>query len=186
MQPCEAALPSEPALAVPWKPTEPLKPIQRATSGLRGSPPGIDSPASEPAHADCGTFQGRVLLHRLHDELADRGGVLRRADGDRVAPDELAAPKDARHALGARDGDGDGLGVEDLVLGDLGVDVDGPCADRALVGARRQTANQAGDQHLARGQPPAGLGGRHGDARERQLERGIERLAATASSRCGR
>ena len=28
-------------LFVPWKPTEPLKPIQRATSGLRGSPPGM-------------------------------------------------------------------------------------------------------------------------------------------------
>ena len=41
-QPWEAAVPSEPMLSVPWKPTEPLKPIQRALSGLFGAPPGID------------------------------------------------------------------------------------------------------------------------------------------------
>ena len=58
MQPCDAAVPSDPELAVPWKPTDPLKPIQRATSGLFGAPPGIVSPASDPAHAEFGTFQG--------------------------------------------------------------------------------------------------------------------------------
>ena len=56
-QPCEAAWPSEPASLVPWKPTEPLKPIQRATSGLSGSPPGMVLPARSPAHSELGTFQ---------------------------------------------------------------------------------------------------------------------------------
>src|SRR5712671_2765972 len=57
MQPCEAEWPSDARLAVPWKPTDPLNPIQRATSGLPGSPPGIVLPASAPAQLDFGTCQ---------------------------------------------------------------------------------------------------------------------------------
>ena len=53
-QPCDAAPPSELIVAVPWKPTEPLKPIQRATSGLPAAPPGITLPARSPAQADWG------------------------------------------------------------------------------------------------------------------------------------
>ena len=51
-------MPSELTLDVPWKPTEPLKPIQRALSGLFGAPPGTVVPASSPAQSDCGTFHG--------------------------------------------------------------------------------------------------------------------------------
>ena len=48
MQPCEAAVPIEPELYVPWMPTPPMfRPIQRVPSGLPG-PGGIGwAPAAQ-------------------------------------------------------------------------------------------------------------------------------------------
>ena len=104
-------MPSEPTLDVPWKPTEPLKPIQRALSGLSGAPPGIVVPASSPAQSELRDVPRRVDLLALHDELADRRRVARLADGDAVAADELAALEDARGLRGARDGHDDLVGA---------------------------------------------------------------------------
>src|SRR5688572_26656637 len=56
-QPCDAPRPSEPMSPVPWKPTEPLKPIHRSLSGLFAAPPGTVVPARSPAQSESGTFQ---------------------------------------------------------------------------------------------------------------------------------
>src|SRR5215208_8495983 len=56
-QPCDARLPSEPMSLVPWKPTDPEIPTQRATSGFCGEPPGIVLPAIDPAQSESGTCQ---------------------------------------------------------------------------------------------------------------------------------
>src|SRR5687768_1788838 len=55
MQPWEAAPPIDQGLLVPWKPTALVMPIQRATSGLPGDPPGTTCPAWLPAHEELGT-----------------------------------------------------------------------------------------------------------------------------------
>ena len=57
MQPCEARLPIEYSCEVPWMPTPPVMPIQRARSGLEATPPGVVVPASSPAHGELGAVQ---------------------------------------------------------------------------------------------------------------------------------
>ena len=57
MQPCDAAVPIEDRLAVPWKPTPSPSAMNAALSGLRGSPGGIVWPASSPAHGRLGACQ---------------------------------------------------------------------------------------------------------------------------------
>ena len=57
MQPCDAREPIEPDSAVPWMPTPPTIPIQRALSGFWAEPPATVSLRSAPAHGLSGTFQ---------------------------------------------------------------------------------------------------------------------------------
>ena len=54
MQPCEAREPIVQGWPVPWIPTAPLTPIQRALSGLSAAPPATDWPAISPAHGEFG------------------------------------------------------------------------------------------------------------------------------------
>ena len=42
---------------MPWIPTPPASPIQRAFSGLLAAPPATDVPASSPAHGEFGAVQ---------------------------------------------------------------------------------------------------------------------------------
>src|SRR3712207_5832489 len=55
MQPCDAREPIDHSSAVPWIPTEPFTPSQRALSGLFGAPPGIVWPRRLPAQSLFGT-----------------------------------------------------------------------------------------------------------------------------------
>ena len=57
MQPCEAWLPIVHGCPVPWMPTDPATPIQRALSGLSIAPPATCCPAISPAHGEFGAVQ---------------------------------------------------------------------------------------------------------------------------------
>ena len=92
MQPCDAALPIEASSAVPWIPSPPKKPIQRALSGFSGTPPGMTC-AGEAArpwlvrHAP-----GGVHLLVEHRVQAGRGLQSRLAHGDAVPLERLQVP----------------------------------------------------------------------------------------------
>ena len=63
MQPCDARVPIEQSWPVPWMPTLPETPIQRALSGFAALPPPTVVPASSPAHGLFGTDQtGSICL----------------------------------------------------------------------------------------------------------------------------
>ena len=57
MQPWEAREPIDQGWPVPWIPTAPLTPIQRALSGLSGSPPATGWPPISPAQGEFGAVQ---------------------------------------------------------------------------------------------------------------------------------
>ena len=57
MQPCDARVPMDQGCPVPWMPTPPARPIQRALSGLSAAPPATLWPASSPAHGELGAVQ---------------------------------------------------------------------------------------------------------------------------------
>src|SRR4051794_8640244 len=57
MHPCDARVPIDHGWPVPWIPTPPASPIQRARSGLLAAPPGTCWPASSPAHGELGAVQ---------------------------------------------------------------------------------------------------------------------------------
>ena len=54
MQPCDARVPIDHGSPVPWIPTDPSTPIQRALSGLFAAPPPTYWPAISPAHGEFG------------------------------------------------------------------------------------------------------------------------------------
>src|ERR671916_2500820 len=57
MHPCEARVPIDHGMPVPWIPTAPETPIQRALSGLFAAPPATCWPAISPAHGEFGAVQ---------------------------------------------------------------------------------------------------------------------------------
>ncbi len=57
MQPCDARVPIDHGSPVPWIPTPPLTPIQRALSGLFQAPPPTCWPAISPAQGEFGAVQ---------------------------------------------------------------------------------------------------------------------------------
>ena len=98
-QPCEAALPSEARSAVPWKPTEPLKPIQRALSGLSGAPPGIVCAGEVARPVGVRDVPRRVDLHSSAPCRCRSASGIVGADGDAVGLGQLAAVEDAHGGL---------------------------------------------------------------------------------------
>ena len=69
-----------PGLPVPWMPTPPSTPIQRALSGLSAAPPATGWPAISPAHGRVRRRPGRV------DLLASGGRTGRSGSGRRAWP----------------------------------------------------------------------------------------------------
>ena len=74
MQPCEARVPMDHGWPVPWIPTPPASPIQRAFSGLLAAPPATDRPASSPAHGEFGAVQTGFTCLEVTEKMPDGVG----------------------------------------------------------------------------------------------------------------
>ena len=109
MQPCEARLPIEYSCEVPWMPTPPAIPIQRARSGFARRAAGRRRPGELAGPRRVRRGPGRVDLLVGDLEAAGRRRVGRLADGDAVALGELQPLEQPQLEVGAVDRD-DGAG----------------------------------------------------------------------------
>src|SRR3954468_20336552 len=74
MHPCDARVPIDHGWPVPWMPTPPARPIQRALSGLFAAPPATDCPASSPAHGEFGAVQVGFTCFDVTENVPDGVG----------------------------------------------------------------------------------------------------------------
>src|SRR5215210_1548171 len=88
MQPCEARVPIVQGSPVPWMPTPPVMPSQRALSGFSADPPGTTSLRYAPAQGWSGADQAGLTALLV---------IEKRPDGVGYAGMPTATPKVLRH-----------------------------------------------------------------------------------------